>query len=79
MAILEERRPEDRAAELRQAQKLKSGMTLELKQAVQALTRQFRHQHIADEHLQRLIQLKIAERKFGRPCLTKLGRIVSML
>jgi predicted transcriptional regulator len=79
VAILEERKTSDRAEEIRLAQKIKSGLTPELKLAIQTLTNSIRSHPISDAHLQNLIDLKLVRKKFGRYRLTSLGKVVSMI
>lgn len=79
MAILEDRQSSDRAAEIRQAQKIKSGLNPELKASIQMLSLSIRQQPISEENLDTLIEMKLAQKKFGRPYLTSLGRIVSLI
>jgi acetylglutamate kinase len=79
VAILEERPGPDRAAEIRQAQKIKSGMPRTLKSAIHSMARNPRDYRIADDLLQTLIAMKLAEKKLGRVHLTPMGRIVSMV
>lgn len=79
MAALDDRQESARAKEIRQAQKIKSGLSLELKGAIDRLAQNVRTQAVSEDDLRKLIEMKLAEKKFGRPYLTELGRIVSLV
>lgn len=79
MSILEEHGLSERAREIHRAQKIKSGISRDLKVAIATLARSTRKHPISAEHLQKLVELKLVEKKFGRLYLTSLGRVVSIL
>lgn len=79
MAILEDQRSIDRAEEFRHARKIKSGLPLQLKNSVQLLSKGSMQQKVSEDDIKTLMEMKLAERKFGRFRLTSLGKIVSLV
>lgn len=79
MAILEDRRSLDRAEEFRHARKIKSGLPLQLKNSIQLLSGGAMQRNVSEDDINKLIEMKLAERKFGRFRLTSLGKIVSLV
>ena len=79
VAILEDRKSQGRAEEIRQAQKIKVGLSPELKAAIKILADSIRKHPIPSDQLEKLTEMKLVEKKFGRYYLTSLGRIVSMI
>lgn len=79
VALLDDKAGIDRAEQLRRARKIRSGMSREMKIAIQTFARSTRRHPVSAEHLQELVDRKLIEKKFGRHYLTPLGRIVSLL
>ena len=79
VAILEVRKSQGRAEEIRQAQKIKVGLSPELKAAIKVLADSIRKHTIPSDQLEKLTVMKLVEKKFGLYHLTSLGRIVSMI
>ena len=79
VTILEDRKSQGRAEENRQTQKIKVGLSPELKAAIKVLADSIRKHPIPSDQLEKLTVMKLAEKKFGRYHLTSLGRIVSMI
>ncbi len=79
VAILEDRKSQGRAEENRQTQKIKVGLSPELKAAINMFADSIRKHPIPSDQLEKLTVMKLVEKKFGRYHLTSLGRIVSMI
>ena len=79
MAILEDQRSIDRAEEFRHARKIKSGLPLQLRNSTQLLLKGSMQQKVSEDDIKTLIEMKLAERKFGSFRLTSLGKTVSLV
>ena len=79
VAILEDRKSQGRAEEIRQTQKIKVGLSPELKVAINMFADSICKHLIPSDQLEKLTVMKLVEKKFGLYHLTSLGRIVSMI